>query len=294
MSSAQRSAQQLKLMVVLIEMRHTRYVFFANAGRFIHTVNELKGEKSSNVHLTVYNLNVSQSERASGQSCYIFEFSRVITIKKKITMNQTNKSKITQKLGESFQQHLEAYETELAMGNLSIAQVMKTQSMHLKILEALQKKGPEIIELNENDESMNPVMPIMRAITSTVNLGQTCYANAVVFYSLRFIPLFTEKLHKWVKKSVGNMPRKGKQVLEIFQVLHAEYIAMAGSERRDDLWSQFEEAVECAHDTSMFLCVLRELAPQFVKNEPNDSAALLIKMLEWLKYCSDILRAENG
>lgn len=208
-------------------------------------------------------------------------------------MNQTIKSKITLKLGESFQQHLEAYEAELAMGNLSIAQVMKTQSMHLKILAALQEKGPEIIELNENDESMNPAMPIMRAITSTVNLGQNCYANAVVFYGLRFIPLFTEKLHNWVKKSVGNMPRKGKQVLEIFQVLHAEYLAMAASERRDDLWSQFEEAVEYPHDTSMFLCVLRELAPQFVKDEPNDSATLLIKMLEWLKYCSDILKAKN-
>lgn len=202
-------------------------------------------------------------------------------------MNQTNKNKIIQKLGKSFQQHLNTYETQMAMENLSIAHLMETQRTHLKFLDTLQEKGPETIELNENAEQYDP---IMRAITSTKNLGNTCYANSTVFYGLRFIPLFTEKLHNWVKKSVGKMPRKGRRMLEAFQMLHVEYIKMSGSERRNDVWSQFELSPELAIDTHGFLIVMRQLAPEFVEGNQHDAAAILIRILEWLKCCSDILK----
>lgn len=100
-------------------------------------------------------------------------------------------------------------------------------------------------------------------IATVENMGNTCYVNAVIFYSLRFIPLFTDKLHDLVLKSGDLIANKSKLKdsleLKLLRVLHRNYLCMSqneGSHRKS------RNSIK----PSNFLWAMRDLHPDFKDN----------------------------
>lgn len=100
-------------------------------------------------------------------------------------------------------------------------------------------------------------------IATVENMGNTCYVNAVIFYSLRFIPLFTDKLHDLVLHSGDLIAKKSKLKdsleLKLLRALHQNYLSMSqneGSHRKS------RNPIK----PSTFLWAMRDLHPNFKDN----------------------------
>lgn len=108
--------------------------------------------------------------------------------------------------------------------------------------------------------SSNPI------IATVENMGNTCYINAVIFYSLRFIPLFTNKLHDLVLTSGDLVAKKSKLKdsleLKLFRALHRNYLNMSRNEWMDQKNRNRIDGLK----PSNFLWTMRDLHPEFKDN----------------------------
>lgn len=109
----------------------------------------------------------------------------------------------------------------------------------------------------KSSSSSNPI------IATVENMGNTCYVNAVIFYSLRFIPMFTNKLHDLVLNSGDLITKKSKlkdsSELKLLRALHRNFLNMSQNECKNR---------KCRNPIkpSTFLWTMRDLHPEFRDN----------------------------
>lgn len=105
--------------------------------------------------------------------------------------------------------------------------------------------------------SSNPI------IATVENMGNTCYVNAAIFYTLRFIPMFTNNLHDLVLHSGDLVATKSKlkdsMELKLLRALHRNYLNMSQNERAD------RKNRNPIKPTS-FLWAMRTIHPKFKDN----------------------------
>lgn len=112
-------------------------------------------------------------------------------------------------------------------------------------------------------ESQSKSSPSSNPVISTVeNMGNTCFVNAVI-YSLRFIPMFTNKLHDLVLHSGDLIAKESKLKdsleLKLLRALHRNYLNMFQNEC-------ISQSGRNSIKPSSFLKAMREIHPEFRDN----------------------------
>lgn len=106
----------------------------------------------------------------------------------------------------------------------------------------------------KSTSSSNPI------IATVENMGNTCYVNAVIFYSLRFIPMFTNKLHDLVLNSGDLITIKSKledsSELKLLRALHRNFLNMSQNECKN---RKCRKPIK----PSTFLWAMRDVLPEF-------------------------------
>lgn len=187
----------------------------------------------------------------------------------------------------------------------------KTQETSNSFGKRKYRSNGDVLESKRAGENQPKLSSPSNFIIATVeNMGNTCYVNAAIFYTLRFIPMFTNKLHDLVLKSGDLVTTKSKlndsMELKLLRALHRNYLNMSQNERAERknrnpikptsfLWAMRAIHPEFKDNTYVLLLIFQSkiqrifLFDLFTINSQHDSAELLIKLLEWLEKCCDDL-----
>lgn len=149
----------------------------------------------------------------------------------------------------------------------------------------------------EHDEGavMYPCSPI----ASVKNMENTCYINSIIFYSLRFVPMFTFRIHELVDKMrkldrLGNAAKLNILSMDEYQMvrfLQVAYDSMTRSElgvlslNGQSSKKNFPDPLE---PTSL-IYYLGRLNPEYANHDQQDACEFLADVLNWLQKCCNTL-----
>lgn len=134
------------------------------------------------------------------------------------------------------------------------------------------------------------------ALTAVKNMGNTCYMNAVIFYSLRFVPMFTKEIHRFFEPDLQETVKFYAHLPEfnMLRLLNISYQLMTAMEVKTlKLERAHLTPLNKPFEPNAFIGYLGKLIPEYVPGQPQDADELLFWFLEWLQKCFDLLE-ERG
>lgn len=141
-------------------------------------------------------------------------------------------------------------------------------------------------------------LPIKQdALAAVKNLGNTCYMNSVLFYSLRFVPMFTLGIHELVNKTVELNDQVINRVdilspeYEMLRILHHTFRLLTRIEVHNlEMFDRtFAARVHEPFEPRAFISSLRRLNSMYIENGQEDAHEFLTDILDWLHKCTDKL-----